>query len=241
MTAPTLQDIRDRLADRLDDLIEPRSVSTRRWVHRQGTDALVPEDVVVRMPGLLGQLARRDPSTTVGRSSTSSGSRPPGSLAAVDTLLMIDREARPLAARLITLRIQATAEGVQLVAHPRRLIDAVRIIRAAVPELDRAWLRSVDRTVVRWWARARITMTWDEPPLRPHVPCPACGRRGGLQLVRDPLAMACLDCGEAWAGSSDAELVAAVQRTVPRSADDPTPPRHAEPDSGSVAAAPGDG
>ncbi|OJV76495.1 MAG: hypothetical protein BGO37_10580 [Cellulomonas sp. 73-92] len=208
----TIEDIRTRLVDRLDELLEPRTVRTRRWVHRVGTDALVPEDVEVRMPGLLGQLARGNPSSTAGRSSSSGGSRPPGSLVAADTLLMIDREARPLAAQLVALRVQAAIDGVQLVAHPRRLIDAVRIIRGFVPDLDRAWLHSVDRTVERWWVHARVTTTWDDAPLRPHVPCPACGKVGGLRVVPEPLTMACLDCGGAWEGS-EADLAAVASDT----------------------------
>lgn len=225
----TVQDVRDRVVDRLDELMEPRTIATRQWSHQPGVEHLVPIDVQVRMPGLLVQLAGRDPASTAGRSSNRPGSRPPGSLAAADALRMIDREARPLAAELLTDLASSAIEGLQVVVRPRRLVDAMRVIRRYAPELKGARLHLVDGQVRRWWAHARIVTTWDEAPLRPFVPCPACGRVGDLQLVRDPLAMACLDCGAAWDASSEADLAAAY-----RLASAEREERHAEQEQGST-------
>lgn len=206
MTAPppARQEIVDRVLSRLDDLTRPQRVTTRQWTYPRGSDHLVPADVVVVHQALLVQLGQTVAGSTGGGSGAQE-SRPPASLAAADWLATVHREAKALAARLLTSMAVAAMPGVQVEVVPRRLVDALAVVRTYTPDLDAPALRLVDGAVRRWWVRARVLTTWDAPPLRPYVPCPACSVRGSLRVVQHPPAMTCLECTEAWeAGTVEA-------------------------------------
>lgn len=202
----TSQVIRDRVVDRLDELIEPRVVETPRWEHEEGVDHLVKHVARVRMEPLVEQLGTTAPGSTAGASSSSPTSRPPGSLEAADALRTMTREAKAMAAHMLRLWSSSNIPGVDVQVRPRRLVDALRIVRQFVPELDRDSLQFVDATVRRWWVHARIATTWDAPPPRPYAPCPACGVHSKLRVVLDPPAMLCLACGESWEGATISDL-----------------------------------
>lgn len=205
------QVIRDRVLDRLDELIEPKVIETKRWEHEAGVDHLVPHSTRVAMPPLVEQLGTTMPGSTAGSSSGTPDSRPPGSLEAADALRTMSREAKAMAAHMLALWTERNIPGVQTQVRPRRLVDALRIVRQFVPELDRDSLTFVDSTVRRWWVQARIATTWDAPPPRPYAPCPACGVRSKLRVVLDPPAMLCLACGESWEGTTISDLGAAYE------------------------------
>lgn len=208
------QDIRDRVEDRLDELMNPHAVRTKQWVHQEGVEHLVPVETTVVMPSLLEQLGQTMPGSTAGRGASSTKARPPASLEAADLLRTLTTEAKVMAAQMLALKLSAAIPGVQMAAHPRRLVDALVVIRTYVPDLDRDSVRFVDGTVRRWWAHARIVTTWDAPPLKPFVPCPDCAARGRLQVVQDPPAMVCLACGAAWDAATLDGLGAAYRTAV---------------------------
>ncbi|GAA4627296.1 hypothetical protein GCM10023113_27710 [Cellulomonas oligotrophica] len=200
--------VRARVRERLDDLTEPQVSTTVRWVPGEPGGPLVRQEARVRLPGLLVQLAQGVAGSTAGQGSSGTKARPPGSLAGVDTLRAISLEAKLIAARVLGRMAADVTPGLQVVVRPRRLGDALAVIRRYLDDVDREQLLDIDAAVRRWWSHARIVTTWDRPPLRPHVPCPACRKRGDLRVVDQPLTMVCLGCGAAWDASTVAELEA---------------------------------
>src|SRR3546814_9920088 len=74
----------------------------------------------------------------------------------------------------------------------------LRAIAGRAQDLDPDHLATLDGDVLRWWGQARVVTTWDSPPLKPHVPCMACDKRGGLRVRVDRMVAVCMDCGATW-------------------------------------------
>lgn len=218
----------DRVRQRIDDLRTPCTTTARQWVTEPGVDHLVRRVVSVTLPPLIVQLAESMAGSTSGRGSAGTRSRPPGSLEGPDTLRTITTEARYLAGRILSGFATDAVPGLRVSVRPQRLTDALAVIHRYAPDVDRESLLDVDRAVTRWWAHARIATTWETPPLKPFVPCSACGRRGTLQVVSLPLAVACLACGAAWDSMTVDELGehlrVAVADPIPDPAPEPMPP-----------------
>lgn len=206
--APTSSVVVDRVRRRIDDLRRPSRTTSTQWVKPDGVDHLVPRQVVVDHPPLLVQLAQSIAGSTSGRGASGSKARPPGSLEGTDTLRTITHEARYLAGRILSQYAEQAVPGVRVSVRPQRLADALSVIHHYATEVDRESLLDIDAAVRRWWSHARVATTWETPPLRPWVPCPACRQRGGVRVIDQPLVMVCLDCGAAWDGATAAELEA---------------------------------
>lgn len=217
--APTATVVVDRVRRRIDDLRQPSRTSSVQWVHEPGVEHLVRREVVVEHPPLLVQLASSVAGSTSGRGSAGTKSRPPGSLEGTDTLRTITREARYLAARILGQYAGQAIPGVRVQVRPQRLADALAVVHHYASEVDRDTLLDVDAAVRGWWSHARVATTWETPPLRPWVPCPACRQRGGVRVIDRPLVMVCLDCGAAWDGATASDLEAVYRLAF---ADPPT-------------------
>lgn len=140
----------------------------------------------IEHPSLIEQLARGVAGGTAGVSSSGYGSRPVVSVPAVDALGMMHREA------IIWLR-----SGLRTAVSSDTATN-LRALAGQAQDLDANRLETLDGDVLRWWGRARIVTTWDDPPLKPHVPCMACEKRGSLQVRVDRMVAVCLDCGATW-------------------------------------------
>lgn len=204
--APTSDVVAARVRSRIEDLTQPRTTTTQRWVREAGVDHLVRREVTVTLPPLLVQLAQSVAGSTSGHGSSGTKSRPPGSLEGTDTLRTITREAAYLAGRVLALYAAQALPGLRVSVKPRRLGDSLAVIHRYVDQLDRESLADVDAAVRGWWAHARVVTTWDSPPLKPYVACPACRVRGRLQVVDQPLAVVCLECSSTWDGMTADEL-----------------------------------
>lgn len=180
----------ERIADRIAELLEPKSTRETQWVPSTDGTRLEPQVVVVEHPPLLVQLQHAASGSTAGTSSSSGfGSRPAANIEAVSTLDLIERHA---------------AECVRddLGQVPSTPVENLRRLASEAHTLDEETLRLLDSDVRGWWVRARITTTWDTAPLKPFVPCMHCGVRGDLQVRTDPLAAICLACGSTWDAST---------------------------------------
>lgn len=156
-------------------------------LHPGDGQKLVPRSHVVERPSLVDQLEDAIEGSTAGAESAGGfESRPAANLAALDTLGTIEREAA------IWVRAILGAPA------PTRLQSLLLTVAARSSVLTSQQLRDLDVDVLRWWAHARVTTTWDTAPLKPHVPCMNCDRRGGIQVRMAPLAAVCLHCGAAW-------------------------------------------
>lgn len=204
-TDRSTQVIVERVRSRINDLRNASTTAT--WQYVRGDDGqVVRRAALVEHPPLLAQLARSAAKSTGGLSSGAPGSRPPGSLDGTDTLRTITREAAYLAGRVLATLAAAALPGLAISVRPRTVGDSLAVLHQYAPQLDAASLDDVDVTVRSWWVHARIATTWERPPLRPWVPCPACRQRGGLRVLDEPLVMLCRECGETWDHATVGEL-----------------------------------
>lgn len=176
----------ERIADRIADLLEPKTTRETQWLPSADGSRLEPRVTTVEHPPLLVQLQQAASGSTAGTSSSSGfGSRPAANIEAVSTLDLIQRHA---------------AECVRddLGQAPSTPTENLRRLATEAHTLDDETLRLLDSDVRSWWSRARIATTWDSAPLKPYVPCMHCNVRGDLRVVVDPLAAVCLACGSTW-------------------------------------------
>lgn len=140
----------------------------------------------IEHPSLIAQLELGGGKSSAGLSSKGYGSRPVISVPAVDALGIMHREA--IIWLRSALRVPVSSDTA----------TNLRTLACRAQDLDAGRLETLDGDVLRWWGRARIVTTWDSPPLKPHVPCMACEKRGGLQVRVDRMVAVCLDCGATW-------------------------------------------
>ena len=159
---------------------------------------LVPRPAVVEHPSLIDQLERAVESSSAGASSSGYESRPAANIEALDSLGIMEREAA-IWVRVILGRPVGVLGEVPASADLR---DLLGLLAQRAPTLEWERIRALDFDVLRWWARARVVTTWDVAPIKPHVPCMNCDRRGGIQVRVDPLSAICLHCGAAWDSST---------------------------------------
>ena len=163
----------ERIEDRVAALREPSTTHVTAWVLSEDRLRLEPRPHVVEHPSLLEQLELAV-SGTSGPASGAPGyeSKPAIRVEALDTLASIEREA---------------ASFVRSILHhlvPGGVDQHLAFLVARAPTLRADDRRTLDEFVLRWWARARVTTTWDSPAARPFVPCPACDRRGTIRVRR---------------------------------------------------------
>lgn len=202
-----------RIADRLRELLEPTTTRENQWLPSADGTRLEPRPHVVEHPPLLEQLAQAVPASTAGASGGGFESRPAGNIEVLDALSTMEREAA-IWAQAIT---RAPAVGA--------LPDLLRLLGDRAPTLEPDDLRDLDRDVLRWWARARIATTWDTAPLKPHVACMSCDRRGGIRVAIDPLAAVCIYCGTAWDSTTIGILGEHIRLMLADPIDQPTVPQ----------------
>lgn len=146
----------------------------------------IPRSRTVEHPSLIVQLEQSVGRGTAGVSSAGHESRPVVSVPAVDALGIMHRESVVWVRS--GFRVRPSSDPVENLA----------VIAGRAQDLGADQLATLDGDVLRWWGRARIVTTWDLPPLKPHVPCMACGKRGGLQVRVDHMVAVCLECGATW-------------------------------------------
>lgn len=190
-----------RIHDRIDELTQPSTTLETQWRTVPPWLWLRRMPHVVQHASLLDQLRVGVPSSTAGVSGSAPGSKPPASITALSELSSITTEAR---------RWVEYGFGLSTVSVEVDLLT-LRARAATIDHHDD--LKELDHCVTRWWAHARVATTWDTPPLRPYVPCPAegCGLRGGLRVTSDPLAAVCLECDSAWDATTIDQLGAHVR------------------------------
>lgn len=191
----TEQLIADRIRDRVVDLTEPHAEKVEQWARSADGARLEPVRTTIEHPSLLGQLRAGVTGGTQGLSTSGYGSKPATNLNPIATLEDITRASAWLVESIDRRRAARADLRTSVVARLWFLADRA-------PTLERDDLVFVDATVTSWWVRARITTTWGDPPLKPHVPCSECGQRGGVQVVLYPTAATCTGCGAVWDGST---------------------------------------
>lgn len=179
-----------RIGDRLDELLEPKTTREHQWLINADGTRLEPHPHVVQHPPLIEQLAQAAPTSTAGASGGGFESKPAGNIEAIDALGTMQREA--------SIWVQAITRAPAAGSLP----ELLRLLGDRASTLEPGDLRDLDRDVLHWWARARIATTWDTAPLKPHVACMSCDRRGGIRVTVDPLAAVCIHCGAAWDSST---------------------------------------
>lgn len=66
------------------------------------------------------------------------------------------------------------------------------------PTLVDKHVRWLDDDVRRWWGWARLVLGWEEPAMRPHVPCINCERWDTLRIHLEKELAMCVGCREVW-------------------------------------------
>lgn len=88
--------------------------------------------------------------------------------------------------------------------------DVKRDLRGLVGAVTRTTSTQVDELTSEastWWRWCRTVAGWDSAPWRPHAPCLACDKRGGLRVRLDQQTACCVACGAAW-GADNIGLLA---------------------------------
>lgn len=220
----TQQVVCERIETRVVDLTEPHTESVEQWVRSSDGTRLEPRRTKIDHRSLLGQLRAGVAGSTQGVSTSGYASKPATNLTPLATLEDIARESGWLVGSLDRRRAGRADLRTSVVSRLWFLVDRA-------PTLDEETLAYVDSSVTRWWVRARVTTTWGDPPMKPHVPCAACGLRGGVQVVLFPTAAACTACGAVWDATTIGTLGEHVQLALSISID--TDPR-LRPDSRAI-------
>lgn len=176
----------DGIQDRVDALTRPIVTREEQRVWDGGRGRMLTRIVSLSHPSLLEQLQEPAHTGTAGRSAPGHRSRAPANLAAVDALVLIQREAAAWV-RYLTARPPSTDTPANLHTLASRAHD-----------LDTDDLDALASEVLRWWASARVVSGWETPAWRPNVRCMACNALGGIRVRPDPISAVCLKCGAAW-------------------------------------------
>lgn len=199
----TARDVQvDRVRDRVRELTEPRVETVVQNVLDRAAGQLVQRRTRIEHASLLGQLRGGVAASSVGGSSSTPKSKPATNLEPLAVLEDIT------AATMTWLRVVDPARASR--ADMRSVIARLWRLADRAPTLPDEQLRNLDGDVMRWWTAARITTTWGDRPLRPHVPCPECGKRGTIRLLVERTAAMCMDCRTAW----DATTIGALGEHV---------------------------
>lgn len=186
----------ERLADAIDELVEPRT-------HRE---ALTPDQapinartgkpihgaVLTDVTSLLDQLAHIQPGGGIADGGHRiPGSRPTAHLEALDALMLIDTES---GAWLTMLRMR---DRHSVAANLRALLGGA----TALPQPEQHELAN---NAHRWVTIAAVITGWEIPPWRPDNTCPLCATRGSLRvragdgITSDEVSATCVSCWEHW-------------------------------------------
>lgn len=175
-----------RIRDRITDLIEPSTTQHTQWLPDADGSRLVPRVKTIHHASLIGQLSDCFPGGASGTPGGVPSSRPAANLETISALGTITTEA----SRWVTYGLRCESSGVYAD------LDLLRDRASTIVERDD--LADLDWHVRRWWGHARIITTWDQPPLKPHVPCDECGVVGSLRVQPDPTTAMCFECGSVW-------------------------------------------
>lgn len=186
----THQVICDRIEDRVAELTEPRVETLEQWVRSADGTRLEPVRRKVDHPSLVGQLQAAASRNNTDSASGGYESKPVVNVHAMAALQDMQAETR-VWVKAIDPRRAGRADMAALVARLWFLADRA-------PTLTHERLLTLDFDVMRWWSHARVTTTWGDAPIRPHVPCSECGKRGSIRVTTTPTSAVCLECGAAW-------------------------------------------
>lgn len=175
-----------RIRDRIADLIEPSTTQHTQWLPSDDASCLVPRVKNIEHPSLIDQLRDCFPDGASGTPAGVPSSRPAANLETISALGTITTEA----SRWVAYGLRCASSGV--------VSDLALLRDRASTIVERGDLADLDWHVRRWWGHARIITTWDQPPLKPHVPCDECGAVGSLRVQPNPTTAMCFECGSVW-------------------------------------------
>lgn len=193
-----MESVESRIKARLVALTEPRVTMVNQWLALDPTSTkrtCVP--TYINHKSLVEDLRDVTPRSTAGGAGVP-GSRPCVNLVPIDTLRLIDQEAKAWVKYLFREQVRPTTEA------------NIRLVYERVGTLNQENLHQLDVESRSWEARARLATSWDIAPMRPYVPCPACSVMGALRLRVDPVVAACTECDASWDAASIDELGAEV-------------------------------
>lgn len=151
---------------------------------------------VTHVPSLLEQLRKAGRPSTGENSPGAYSSRPAAHIEAMDTLLIIDREASRWV-RVLGAQDPDTTEQCILRLHGLHAgLTACRSKRTSKHGCCDA--HRIEADIKRWWTQARIVTGWDSAAWRPDNTCPMCGKRGTLRVRFSAASALCIDCRETW-------------------------------------------
>lgn len=179
-------DVVQRIRDRITDLVETSTVRHTQWLPNDDGSRLVPKVTTVEHPSLIDQLRDCFPGGASGTPAGVPSSRPAANLETISTLRTIATEAR----RWVSYGLRCDSGDV--------VSDLVLLQDRAATIVESVDLSDLDWHVRRWWGRARLVTTWDQPPLKPHVPCDECGTVGSIQVRSEPTTAVCFACETVW-------------------------------------------
>lgn len=187
MNQPPKQPTRTDIADLVDDLTNPISVSEAisYWDAHRNRKTRVHSHT---LPSLLDQLAlAHHPGeayveTSGGTTRTKARSTPAARLEAIRAHLAIHTDTREW-----THELDLAPRG-DLTADIRGLVGAT---------LTSDQIRRLYKALRRWNASAETLAGWRRPPWTPQAPCPLCGDRQ-LRIRLDMKTATCVACREGW-------------------------------------------
>jgi hypothetical protein len=189
---------RPDLHDMVRELCEYTKHRELFWGRRRGARYHVTEN-----PPLLVQLkAAATPKASVDAGTARpAASKPSAAIDSIDTLLEIDSQA---AAWLRALGEDDPGNVIRCVVQVGALAVSQEHCGRKAPKRDEhghvicCTYHEIESDVRRWWSRARVVTSWDQPPFRPDNTCPICGERGTLRIRAEEQLAMCIDCRAVW-------------------------------------------
>ncbi|WP_418063144.1 hypothetical protein [Pimelobacter simplex] len=196
----TLTDV--AIVDMVAQLTRPFRNSEAYTIEAAGTSYTQRHHVDT--PSLIEQLQHATPLTGGSDHPRSGyGSRPAGSIEAIDTMIWIDREAARWVRDLGEDDPGDAAACVRLVGSllPSTEVCGPRPRRDGNQPPDCCARHAIEHDIRRWWTQARIVSGWDVAAWKPHNTCPLCEKRGTLRVrinTSTDVTALCVDCRETW-------------------------------------------
>ena len=181
----------DRLKRSIDELAYP--YSHRERLQRSGGKAAWH---ITKHPPLIVQLrshGKDDDGPTAGCDRPAYGSAPPVGLHEIDRHAAIQTGCLSWLARME-------------VAARASLEESLRALVGGAAMLDSDALSDLVADVWAWRCWARTITGWDQPPWKPHGPCPVCRAIGGLRVREAARCATCVECWAYWDRASIIQL-----------------------------------
>lgn len=206
--APSRDALTTGVASAIGDLTEPRRHIEPYWTWTPGRHRQMSA-WTSDQPSLLDQLRQLADTNPVNGEPGTGGfeSRPPGTLDALDRLVVIDAAVDDwlirrldLAHRDITIPpdhvCRHGAHGA--VCDPCSQHADLRQLVGAAGHLHLDTLGELWQAARRWRTWAAVCTGWQSPAFAPQAPCPMCETVGRLRIRLDTRTATCLGCGEVW-------------------------------------------